>query len=282
MKFYPSDWRADPALRMCSMAARGLWMEMLCLMHEAEPRGYLLVNGKPVTDRQVAALAGLSPKEASVLLEELEQAGVFSRDDNGTVFSRRMTRDEEKSNMDKANGKRGGNPGLKRAVNPQDNGGHKAQKPEARSQKETTPSGVVSGAPPDDFEGLGSRLLEAAGENIQPHGALVLAPILGLIQAGCDLETDILPTIRAKAGRLRRPAGSWAYFAEAIRDAHAARIEAGRGVVKPPTPEASEKRWQTRLAMARERGQWSSAEWGPMPGQPSSIVPEHLLQPGCQ
>ena len=47
-KFYPSDWRADPALRMCSIAARGLWMEMLCVMHEATPRGSLLINGKRV------------------------------------------------------------------------------------------------------------------------------------------------------------------------------------------------------------------------------------------
>jgi len=47
LKFFPSDWRADPALRMCSLAARGLWIEMLCLMHEARPHGSLLVNGKP-------------------------------------------------------------------------------------------------------------------------------------------------------------------------------------------------------------------------------------------
>jgi hypothetical protein len=45
MKFYPSDWRSDPMLRLCSLAARGLWMEMMCLMHEAEPYGSLLVNG---------------------------------------------------------------------------------------------------------------------------------------------------------------------------------------------------------------------------------------------
>jgi len=45
MKFYPADWRSDPMLRLCSLAARGLWAEMICLMHEAEPYGSLLVNG---------------------------------------------------------------------------------------------------------------------------------------------------------------------------------------------------------------------------------------------
>ena len=29
MKFYPSDWRSDAALRTVSSAARGLWMDML-------------------------------------------------------------------------------------------------------------------------------------------------------------------------------------------------------------------------------------------------------------
>lgn len=132
-----------------------------------------------------------------------------------------------------------------------------------------------------DLESLTDKLIEAAGEgNIHPHGALVVGPILGLLDAGCDLETDILPTIRARCARLKRPAGSWAYFVEPIREAHAQRIEAGRGVTKPPTPEAPDKRWQTRLTLARQKRQWSTAEWGPAPGQTGSIVPKHLLQPG--
>lgn len=87
-KFYPSDWRADPALRMCSIGARGLWMEMLCVMHEAEPRGSLLVNGNPVSDRQLAGLAGCSLKEAAGLIEELEAAGVFSREGETIICAR--------------------------------------------------------------------------------------------------------------------------------------------------------------------------------------------------
>lgn len=143
MKFYPSDWRSDPALRICSVAARGLWMEMLCIAHESEPRGSLAVNGNPVSAKALSALAGVPEKELSQLLAELENAGVFSRDDDGVIFSRRIRRDEERSRRDKANGKKGGNPTLKEGVNPHDNppnnrrvnGVDKAQKPEARSQK---------------------------------------------------------------------------------------------------------------------------------------------------
>src|SRR5262245_9007817 len=93
LKFYPTDWRADPCLRVCSIAARGLWMEMLCLMHEAEPRGTLRVNGKPLSVRQLGSLAGC-PDDVDCLLTELEEAGAFSRDEVGTIFSRRMMRDE--------------------------------------------------------------------------------------------------------------------------------------------------------------------------------------------
>jgi hypothetical protein len=58
MKFYPADWRADPALRMCSLAARGLWMEILSIMHEADPRGSLLINGNTIGAKQLASLCG--------------------------------------------------------------------------------------------------------------------------------------------------------------------------------------------------------------------------------
>jgi hypothetical protein len=76
MKFYPADWRADQALRVCSLAARGLWMEMLCVMHNAEQYGHLLLNGRPVTDAQLAMLAGTTPDQIPVLLGELEHFSI--------------------------------------------------------------------------------------------------------------------------------------------------------------------------------------------------------------
>ena len=88
-KFQPSSWRSAPELRMCSLAARGLWIDMLCLMHEAEPRGHLLVNGVEVSPKQLAAMSSVPLKQCLALLEELEDAGVFSRE-NGVIFSRRM------------------------------------------------------------------------------------------------------------------------------------------------------------------------------------------------
>lgn len=112
MKFYPRDWRADEKLRMCSLAARGLWMEMLALMHGSERYGHLLINGKAPTDAQLAVLAGAPAAETAALLGDLECAGVFSRTATGTIYSRRMTDDERRAKAARKNGKHGGNPKL--------------------------------------------------------------------------------------------------------------------------------------------------------------------------
>lgn len=141
MKFYPADWRADEKLRMCSLAARGLWVEMLALMWRAQPIGHMTVNGKAPTDAQLAALAGAPPDQIPDLIGELETAGVFSRTAQGVIYSRRMTRDAKKARISVKNGKAGGNPTLLKQRgnpgwdNPQDKAGDKAQKPEARGQK---------------------------------------------------------------------------------------------------------------------------------------------------
>lgn len=111
-QFYPADWRKDTALQSCSLEARGLWHEMLCLMHECEPYGHLAVNGNPMKPAQVARLVGVSQKEYQVLLDELTSAGVPSSTEDGTIYSRRMVRDEHIRNVRAQAGKLGGNPNL--------------------------------------------------------------------------------------------------------------------------------------------------------------------------
>jgi hypothetical protein len=87
-------------------------MEMLALMHEADPYGHLLINGRPPTDTQLAIQAGAPEAQIPALLVELESAGVFSKTRTGVVYSRRMTRDEKKRAVAVENGKLGGNPNL--------------------------------------------------------------------------------------------------------------------------------------------------------------------------
>lgn len=187
MKFFPSDWRSDPRLRMCSLAARGLWMEMLMLMHEAEPYGHLLVAGIAPSEDQLAVLAGTSPAEIPALLAELESADVFSRNTKGVIYSRRMTRDEKKARLAQKNGLKGGNPTLcKTRPNPPPDKGHvngedKTQSPESRIQKESKEekgdSTVGVDSNPARAEGQEEHTHQPPSGNIVPIKAGPVAPL---------------------------------------------------------------------------------------------------------
>ena len=111
-QFYPSDWLRDTALRTCSVSARGLWIDMICYMHEGTPYGYLKVNDKVILPSNLAAMCGATLENVEGWLKELETAGVFKRDENGVIHSKRMIRDEEIRNSRASGGKLGGNPAL--------------------------------------------------------------------------------------------------------------------------------------------------------------------------
>jgi len=107
MKFFTRDWMSDVNLRLCSIAARGLWIDMLCIMHQSEPRGMLCVS-----EDELAVLIHSDKAQVERLVKELESRGVFSRDTDGTIFSRRMVADEGKSIEAAERGRKGGNPAL--------------------------------------------------------------------------------------------------------------------------------------------------------------------------
>ena len=106
-QFYPGDWLHDIGVRACSLAARGLWMDMLSFMHQANPYGHLLLptvgedggkdGGKDILKAILppilARMVGSTSEEVERLLAELEQAEVFSRTAEGVIFSRRMVRE---------------------------------------------------------------------------------------------------------------------------------------------------------------------------------------------
>lgn len=106
IKFYPRDWRGDQALRAVSIAARGLWIECLCIMHEAKPYGHLVLNGNPVDDDTLARMTGVPVDAVSALMTELRQAGVLSVTGKGVVFSRRMTKDHARAHKGRLSAKK--------------------------------------------------------------------------------------------------------------------------------------------------------------------------------
>lgn len=88
--FDPKLWLGNRALRTCSPAARGLWLDMLCLMH-AEG-GYLTLNGRPLDDEKISRMVGEPIKSVRACIKELGEAGIFSVDDDGRMFSGRMVK----------------------------------------------------------------------------------------------------------------------------------------------------------------------------------------------
>lgn len=140
-KFFWSDWESDQGLRLCSLAAQGLWMRLLCVAAKHEPKGYVAIKGNPLTANDIARLAGASESEAETLMDELDRNGVYSRDRTGRIYSRRMLRDEKRAKTSRKNGKNGGNPSLRKQrgiqprVIPPDKGRVKTQRPEAICQK---------------------------------------------------------------------------------------------------------------------------------------------------
>ena len=111
-QFYPSDWLRDTALRTCSIGARGLWIDMICYMHEGTPYGHLKVGSKVIFPSNLAAMVGATLEQVEGWLEELREAEVFDVTEDGVMCSRRMIRDESIRNARAEGGKLGGNPSL--------------------------------------------------------------------------------------------------------------------------------------------------------------------------
>jgi hypothetical protein len=226
LKFYPADWRADEKLRMCSLASRGLWIEMLAIMHRSERYGQLLISGKAPTDTQLALLVGASPDEVSALITELGSSGVFSRTAKGVIYSRRMTRDHRKAETARKNGSLGGNPTLSKKTG---NSGLDNQEDKApdklRSQKpDTVPIGT--GPQPElakQIFDVGVKLLVSAGSDDRQARSMIgrwrkdqgdAAVIASLVAAKDQNILQPIEWIQARFGR-QGSAGNAALYAQA-------------------------------------------------------------------
>lgn len=94
------------------MAARGLWIEMLCIAHAGTPYGHVTINGRAPAAKQIAMIVGATEATVKQLLAELENSGVFNRSHDETIYSRRMVRDQAARDAGREFGKQGGNPAL--------------------------------------------------------------------------------------------------------------------------------------------------------------------------
>ena len=102
-----SDWFSSFDVRSCSLASRGLWMDMLGIMSRAEIKGALTINGKQIGSKELAKIVGITERETIPLLKELEVHKVFSRLPDGIIINRRMYKTSKLSQARAEAGKKG-------------------------------------------------------------------------------------------------------------------------------------------------------------------------------
>ena len=144
-QFYPSDWMTDPGVRALTHEERGIWMDLLCIMHECEDRGKLALNGLAYPSERLAAQLSIPQAKLQATLNALLQFNVASRDSaSGIIFNRRMVRDEAKrlgskelSKIRSEAGRKGGLASASKRTKP----------PSKMKQKEAASSPIPSPSP---------------------------------------------------------------------------------------------------------------------------------------
>ncbi len=71
-QFYPGDWSSNPNLKRCSFAEKGIWLEVMCLMHDQPEYGLIRW-----TIREISEAVKCKPAE----LQALVRKGVMKGDD---------------------------------------------------------------------------------------------------------------------------------------------------------------------------------------------------------
>lgn len=261
-KFYWSDWLSDPGLRRSSLAARGLWMDLLCIAAQHDPIGYLAVRGEALSISDIARMTGIVETDASTLVGELERNGVFSRDRKGTIYSRRMIRDAKRSAEGRKNKLDGlsGNKLKGKEKNPDLEGGLQAdlgaQIPETRNQKEEKRRG--------DPEDIPRILRERELVDEPAHRSL----IADLRNRGRETLTDYEKTFLNGIVGLKNITRKQREILDAIA------LKVGDA----PQKQVPEINWETRLKYGRQFHQWPKA-WGPIPNEPGCLAPPALVHP---
>jgi hypothetical protein len=110
--FYPQDWMSDSRLRLCSAGARGLWIDILCLMHLSNERGYLLIDDTVLDEQMLQKRLGYDAQEFDDCFTELRRYNIIKKDENNRYFCKRIVNAQLLSEKRSMSGKLGGNPNL--------------------------------------------------------------------------------------------------------------------------------------------------------------------------
>jgi len=91
MPFYVGDWKKDPGIQVMSYEMRAVWFELILLMWESKERGYLTINGKPMSLQMIAGALNLNEEKTKKLLEYFEGLDLYSkRKSDNAIYSRKI------------------------------------------------------------------------------------------------------------------------------------------------------------------------------------------------
>jgi hypothetical protein len=153
VKLFTEQILADLELSSCSLQARGLWLTLFCLMHRSDRKGYLDDRtGMPLKSEQLARMARCSVEEVDRGIQELITSGVFSVSADGHIYSRRMVREAQLSEIRSKAGRKG------------------AEIANLPRQNERQTGGKRGGKPPGKPLDSSSSLEEEKRETIPPEG----------------------------------------------------------------------------------------------------------------
>lgn len=306
-QFYPSDWQANPNLRRCTHEEKGVWIDIMCLLHDSDEYGVLrwpLDEIATAIGSTAKKLRGLVTKgvlkgvdkgacEAFVYTprsggKDGDPVTLIEEQDGPIWYSSRMVKDAYVRKRRGASTRFEGSPDKPPKDKPKsqpkppigdDIGTHKGHGPSSSSSSSSSDSTPL---PPEPTDGLGASavvwrdermpLILAKVPNLDPTSAGIqnFAPLRKLEAEGLDFDQDILPALIAVGQSWNNPKRliySWGL--PSIADmAHANHARRQSGL---STVTADE--WARRLANWRHDRTWHKS-WGPNPEEPGYIGPK--------
>lgn len=86
------EWQTAIAIRLCSIGAKGLYMELLTITHRSEPYGVAQLGDRVIPEDRLPWICGCSTAEQfTELLQELLDAGLVMRTPSGVLATKEMT-----------------------------------------------------------------------------------------------------------------------------------------------------------------------------------------------
>lgn len=220
IKFNPADWLGDRRLIRCSLAAKGLWIDIICMAASVDPDsdlyGHAVTtnadgNIVPLSTQMLADECGATREEIELALEELGRNGVFSRTKDGIIYSRRLVRDRQAYLEAASNGSKGGKKAQSRGPRQLHQAGLQAgaeRRVELESEEESERESRVREKNQNQMPAENPSLKDTAFDRLakvaridlsklRRNSAWVTFPAVydGWVSAGCDPEKDIWPTV---------------------------------------------------------------------------------------